>query len=112
MPSPRTAAPGPDPRLAALARAYASDKRVTMGKLFASYGLKVDGKIFAMVVKGNLVVKLPAPRVDELIAAGAASRFDPRHGRPMKEWAVFTGKKPSWAILAREAHRFVGHRPK
>ena len=39
-----------------------------------------------MLVKGRLVVKLPQDRVDELLAAGAGDRFDPGHGRLMREW--------------------------
>ena len=59
---------------------------VTPTRMFGSDGLKVAGKTFAMVVKGSLVVKVPAARVDDLIAAGRGERFDPGHGRPMKEW--------------------------
>jgi hypothetical protein len=109
MPGPsKPAAPAVDPRLAAVARRYAGDPRVTLGKLFASFGLKVDGKIFAMVVRGKLVVKLPRARVDALVAAGTATRFDPGHGRAMKEWAELSGTRPSWAGLAGEAYQFVG----
>jgi len=54
--------------------------------MISAVGLKTDGKVFAMTVKGELVVKLPAERVDELIAEGAGSRFDPGHGRLMREW--------------------------
>ena len=75
------------PEFAALARIFAADRRVTAGKLFASYGLKVHGRIFAMIVRGDLVVKLPKARVDELVQAGVATRFDPGHGRLMKESA-------------------------
>ncbi len=101
-------APGADPRLVEIAKNYRSDPRVTLGKLFASVGLRVDNKIFAMVSRGRLVVKLPKARVDEFVAQGVAERFDPGHGRIMKEWAVFAGTKPSWASLAREAYRYVG----
>jgi hypothetical protein len=55
-------------------------------RMFGSTGLKVHGKTFAMLVKGRLVVKLPRHRVEELLAAGAGDRFDPGHGRPMREW--------------------------
>ena len=97
-----------DPRLVAIAKAYASDTRVTMGKSFSSIGLRVDGKIFAMVVRDRLVVKLPKARVDALVASGVAERFEPGPGRVMKEWAVFAGTKPSWASLARESFEYVG----
>jgi TfoX/Sxy family transcriptional regulator of competence genes len=97
-----------DPRLAAIAKAYASDKRVTMGKLFSSVGLNVNGRIFAMVVRGRLVVKLPKARVDELVARGDGRRFEPGPGRVMKEWLTFTGEESRWKALAREAYAFVG----
>jgi TfoX/Sxy family transcriptional regulator of competence genes len=97
-----------DPRLAAIAKAYASDARVTTGKLFSSVGLNVDGKIFAMVVRGHLVVKLPKTRVDELVDRGDGQRFEPGPGRVMKEWLTFTGAEARWASLAREAYEFVG----
>ena len=54
--------------------------------MFGSVGLKVHGKVFAMVVNGALVVKLPAPRAGALIQSGQCTAFDPGHGRPMKEW--------------------------
>jgi len=43
--------------------------------------LSVNGKIFAMLVRGKLVVKLPKQRVDELVAARVGTYFDPGHGR-------------------------------
>jgi TfoX/Sxy family transcriptional regulator of competence genes len=106
--TPAEAAADADPRLLEIAKAYKSDKRVTMGKLFASVGLRVNDKIFAMVVRGNLVVKLPKARVDEFVERGVATRFETGPGRVMKEWAVFAGTKPAWASLAREAYEFVG----
>lgn len=73
----------------------------------ASCGLKVKGKIFAMLVRGRLVVKLPRHRVDEMIEGGKGERFDPGHGRLMKEWVVVFAEKESWVSIAREAYRFV-----
>jgi TfoX/Sxy family transcriptional regulator of competence genes len=98
-----------DPRFAAVIAAFARDRRVTSGKMMASLGLRVGGKIFAMLVRGDLVVKLPRERVDALIAAGRGHAFDPRRdGRLMKEWLVFQGDDPPWLDLAREAYAFVG----
>ena len=102
------AAPVLDPRLEALAAAYAKEPRVTVGKLFASMGLRVDGKIFAMVVRGHLVFKLPQARVAELVAKNAGKLFEPGPGRVMKEWISMTATKPDALTLAREAFAFVG----
>lgn len=86
-----------------LRRVLAALDGVSEGRMFGSSGLKFTGKVFAMEVGGSLVVKLPAVRVDELVAAGAR-RFDPGHGRLMREW-VSVGPDSGWAWLelAREA---------
>lgn len=82
---------------------------VTAGTGFGrSQGLRVSGKVFAMLVKGELVVKLPKERVADLTASGVARRFDPGHGRAMKEWASVTSKAArQWPALAAEARAFV-----
>jgi TfoX/Sxy family transcriptional regulator of competence genes len=76
---------------------------------FGSAGLKVNGRIFAMLVRGNLVVKLPRQRVDALVESGEGERFDPRrNGRVMREWLVLDGAARSdWSELAGEAYDFV-----
>ena len=75
---------------------------------FGSNGLKVNGKIFAMLAQSTVVVKLPRERVQALVAAGAGEQFDPGHGRLMKEWIALRGDTRRWLALAREAHAFVG----
>ena len=98
-----------DPAFAPVVAAFAGDRRVGMGRMFSSKAvLNVDGKIFAMCVKGNLVVKLAKSRVDELVAGGAGRPFDPGHGRLMKEWISVAGGAGAWIDLAREARAFVG----
>ena len=105
--SPTKADSGPDAGFETIARAFAKDGDVSTGKMFGSSGLKVNGKVFAMVVKGSLVAKLPKARVDELVAAGDGLPFDPGHGKLMKEWVSVPSGRASWLALAREAHRFV-----
>jgi hypothetical protein len=92
---------------------FGADQAVTppsagKGGRFGASGLKVGGKLFAMLAKGELVVKLPRQRVDELIASGAGTRFDPGHGRLMKEWVTIAPSHGrDWVTLAEEARRFV-----
>ena len=76
------------------------------GGKFGSNGLKVSGKIFAMLVRGELVVKLPRKRVSELIDAGRGRNFDANKGRPMAEWFV-ANPDCDWQKLAEEALSFV-----
>ena len=75
---------------------------------FGSDALKVNGSIFAMVVGGQLVVKLPRERVDALVADGTGASFEAREGRPMKEWVrVAVEDQRTWITLAHEALVFV-----
>jgi TfoX/Sxy family transcriptional regulator of competence genes len=75
---------------------------------FGSHALRVGGKIFAMVARGHLVVKLPKARVDALVDSGDGIRFDANKGKPMKEWlSLDAGSTMDWELLAREALAFV-----
>ena len=82
---------------------------VTQGKGFGSSGqLKIDGRIFAMLVRGELVLKLPRARVDELVAGEQGVHFDAGKGRPMREWFVLSPtSRRNWLSLAGEAMEFV-----
>jgi TfoX/Sxy family transcriptional regulator of competence genes len=80
----------------------------SVGRMFGSPILKVAGKVFAMLVKGRLVVKLPKQRVEELLASGVGELFDPGHGKPSKEWAaVDASVSRRWRSLVDEARAFV-----
>jgi hypothetical protein len=46
---------------------------------------EVKGKIFAMLVKGRFVAKLPKLRVDELVSVGDDTRYDPPARRQADE---------------------------
>ncbi len=101
----------PEDRYAALVETLLKSSDATFEpsrKGFGSSALTVSGKIFAMLVTGRLVVKLPRQRVAALIAAGQGERFDPGHGRVMKEWlAVDPASDGEWVSLAKEAMAFV-----
>jgi TfoX/Sxy family transcriptional regulator of competence genes len=89
-------------------RLLREDDSVEQTRMMGSEGLKTGGKFFAMVSRGELVVKLPRERVDELVEAGAGHRFDPGHGRLMKEWIALTPSDESeCAAYVTEARSFV-----
>jgi hypothetical protein len=103
-------------RFAALVEALADRPGVrppeqNPGRGFAASALTVDGAIFAMPGRGSLVVKLPAPRVAELIQAGVGAPFDAGKGRPMREWvALPDASRAEDLALAEEALIFVRSR--
>jgi hypothetical protein len=75
---------------------------------FGSAALTVDGSIFAMVVGGGLVLKLPRHRVEGLVTAGTGVPFTAANGTPMREWvALDHGTPESDLALAEEAMEFV-----
>ena len=81
------------------------------GSGFGGSALRWQRKIFAMLVRGRLVVKLPADRVDDLVTAGEGVRFDANKGTPMREWlSLDPGSGLEWLPLAREALDFARSR--
>jgi hypothetical protein len=96
-----------DPKYAGAIGEHAANRVSPARRRFGSNALKVNGKIFAMMSQGTLVVKLPRARVDELVAAASGTRFDPGRGRLMKEWLAISAPTRAWGALVREAHDFV-----
>jgi hypothetical protein len=88
---------------AAIVDRLAQQDDVTLGSAFHSPSLKVRGKLFATLVRGELAVKLPAARCGEL------SRDQTAHPlvvgpRTMREWAVVgADRTDAWLALAEEA---------
>jgi len=77
-------------------------------RAFHSPCLRVNRKIFAMLVRGELVVKLPPARCAELIDAGEARAFDRGQGTPMRSWITVDDLEiAAWPALAEEALVFV-----
>jgi len=78
------------------------------GSGFGRSTIRYQGKIFVMLVRGRLVLKLPTQRVDELVAAGDGVHFDANKGTPMKEWlSLDPDSGQAWLPLAREALDFA-----
>jgi hypothetical protein len=78
------------------------------GSGFGRGAVRFQNKIFVMFVRGRLVLKLPAGRVDELVASGDGVRFDANKGTPMREWFSLSPESAlPWLPLAREALDFA-----
>jgi hypothetical protein len=102
----------PEARYADVVKEFERRSRVTHVDGSGGFGsrgqLKVDGRIFAMLVRDELVVKLRRERVDELVDAGHGRRFDAGKARPMREWfALASTSRQAWMPLAQEAFDFV-----
>ena len=70
--------------------------------------LTIHGSVFAVVVGGALLLKLPRHRVEGLVAAGTGLPFAAANGTPMREWvALDHGTPESDLALAEEAMAFV-----
>ena len=92
-----------------LAEPYLDRDGVTWGRMFSSTGLGIRGKIFAVVNHdGNLMVKVPEARADELDRSGAATRMI-MHGRAMREWVEMPPDRgePAWSDLLAEAYAYL-----
>jgi hypothetical protein len=91
-----------------LAEALVGEPDVERGTGFGTMpGLRVGGKIFAMLFEGALVVKLPPDRVGGLVKGSGAERFTIGERR-MREWvAVQPSAGEDWTALASEALAFV-----
>ena len=83
--------------------------RAEEGTMMGFPCLRTDGAFFATSDhrSGDLIVKLPADRVDELIGEGIGEPFAPA-GRRFKEWvAVRDRDRERWEALLAEALEFV-----
>ena len=93
----------------ALADTLLADEAIERSTMMGYPCLRANGAFFACVERGtgNLVVKLPAPRVQELVASGQALPFAP-NGRMFREWAAFpVPDRDEWKALLDEAKTFV-----
>ena len=82
---------------------------VTRGKIFNGDGVKVHGKVFAFIGRnGDLVAKLPADRVDDLVSHRTGGPVV-MGKRTMREWVRFPAEAGvgTWSEVLGEAHAFV-----
>jgi hypothetical protein len=103
---PSNKTPGPaEVAFAAVAEAL-DDPRIERVAKMGRMNLRVGGKVFAMTVKGRLVVKLPSARCQALVEAGRGD-YLVMGTRVMKEWVTFAPDAPGaarlWLAIAREA---------
>jgi len=91
-----------------IAADYLALPDVDIGPMFGSAGLRIRGKVFAFVsVKGDLALKLPAGRVDQLDGEAGIARMVMRE-RAMREWlTVPADEGERWGPLVAEAYAFV-----
>ena len=92
-----------------LAEALFADPAVTRGTMMGFPCLRANGDFFACVerVSGNLIVKLAADRVNDIVASGAGIPFAP-NGRVFREWVAFpVPDEDEWTALLHEAKAFV-----
>ncbi len=85
---------------------FADDPEVEVLKGRGAQGIKRGGKLFVMFMKGDLVVKLPENRVNEIIKAGDGEAFDPGTGKPMKNRVLIpASKRDTWIKYSTEAKK-------
>jgi hypothetical protein len=96
-----------------LAQSLLAQPAVTRSPMLGFPCLRMNGNFFACVEggTGNLIVKLLAGRVNELVASGAGIPFAP-NGRTFREWvACPVPNEVEWAARLDEASAFADARP-
>lgn len=85
------------------------DERVSRSTMMGFPCVRVDGDFFASLDhrSGDLLVKLPKDRVEELVLAGTGQPFAPA-GRTFREWVSIPNEdEDTWSALIAEARSFV-----
>ena len=81
---------------------FKNDKKVVVSSGTGAQGIKKGTKMFAMFSKGDLVLKLPADRVQDLIKQNVG--FAHPEKRPAKNYIRIPNlKKELWIELTEEA---------
>jgi TfoX/Sxy family transcriptional regulator of competence genes len=88
------------------ARLLAADDAIELKRAMSSPGLRYDDKIFAMLVRGDFVVKVEAARAAALVDDGCAPLT--MGTRVMREWVVIPHDRiAGWSALADEALEYA-----
>jgi uncharacterized damage-inducible protein DinB len=92
-----------------LAAEFSPEQEVTVGSWFGKQCLKVGGKVFAVLWRGDVAFKLMGEARSEALQIGGAHLFDPRgQGYPMKEWVQIPAAQSStWSHFAKLACEYV-----
>ena len=87
-----------------LKRHFAVDGRVEVAAGRGAQGIKLGKKMIVMFYKGELLLKLPPERVEELIESGHGKPYDPGTGSAIKDRVVIpAAQRESWIPLSEEA---------
>ena len=92
-----------------VAAPFLAHESIEKGTMMGFPCLRFAGTFFASADHrtGDLVVKLPAPRVQELIAEGTGQPFAPA-GRTFREWVLIAERDAGmWEEMINEAQKFV-----
>lgn len=92
-----------------LAEMVLTNPDVSRGTMMGFPCLRFQGRFFASLDRNtaDLIVKLPAERVHELIAEGTGTAFAP-NGRVFREWVALPHPdEQRWQELAHEAMTFA-----
>jgi len=85
---------------------FGNDSEVEVLKGRGAQGIKRGGKMFVMFMKGDLIVKLPEDRVNEVINIGDGKPFDPGTGKPMRNRVLIpASKRDTWIKYSLEAKK-------
>jgi TfoX/Sxy family transcriptional regulator of competence genes len=105
--------PGPE-ALAAFEKIVPAAAGVTKRPMFGNRAAFVNGNMFAGLFGDGLFVRLPEPRLAELLGSGGRP-FEPMPGRAMKGYAYvpdgWLSDPPSAAPLVAEALAYVAAMP-
>ena len=92
-----------------VATPFLAAESITKGTMMGFPCLRRNGAFFASADRrsGDLVIKLAADRVNELIEAGVGAPFAP-NGRRFREWVLIASRdEKQWRTLIEEARAFV-----